>query len=58
LIRIKRLSEAPRPDRSQQAWSSGRHLIIGPELGDRTTIAFAKLLPQKIGGFTPPTNYA
>lgn len=32
--------------------------IIGPELGDRTTIAFAKLLAQEIGAFTPPPNYA
>ncbi len=32
--------------------------IIGPELGDRITIAFAKLLAREIGGFRPPPNYA
>lgn len=28
--------------------------IIGPYLGDRTTIAFAELLEREFGGFTPP----
>ena len=28
--------------------------IIGPYLGDRTTIVFAELLEQEFGGFTPP----
>ncbi len=32
--------------------------IVGPELGDRTTIAFAKLLAQEIGGLAPSPNYA
>jgi amidase len=29
--------------------------IIGPFLGDRTTLRFAKLLEQQLGGFIPPT---
>ncbi|HUN52815.1 MAG TPA: amidase [Candidatus Sulfotelmatobacter sp.] len=32
--------------------------IIGPELGDRTTIEFARLLAAEIGGFQPPPGYA
>jgi len=32
--------------------------IIGPELGDRTTIAFAGLLEREFGGFTPPPGFA
>jgi len=32
--------------------------IIGPQLGDRTTIAFAGLLEREFGGFTPPPGYA
>jgi amidase len=28
--------------------------IIGPYLGDRTTIMFAELLEREFGGFTPP----
>ncbi|HYM29799.1 MAG TPA: amidase [Candidatus Cybelea sp.] len=31
--------------------------IIGPELGDRTTIEFARLAAREIGGFTPPPGY-
>lgn len=31
--------------------------IVGPYLGDRTTIAFARLLAERIGGFTPPPNF-
>lgn len=31
--------------------------IVGPYLGDRTTIAFARLLAEHIGGFTPPPAY-
>jgi amidase len=31
--------------------------IIGPELGDRTTIEFARLLAAEIGGFKPPPGY-
>jgi amidase len=31
--------------------------IIGPELGDFTTIEFARLLAAEIGGFTPPPGY-
>jgi len=32
--------------------------IIGPNLADRTTIAFAGLLEREFGGFTPPPGYA
>ena len=32
--------------------------IIGPQLGDRTTIAFAGLLEREFGGFTPPPGFA
>jgi len=32
--------------------------IIGPYLGDRTTIAFAGLLEREFGGFTPPPGCA
>jgi amidase len=32
--------------------------IIGPELGDKTTIEFARLLAREIGGFTPPPGFA
>lgn len=32
--------------------------IVGPFLEDRTTIAFARLLADEIGGFTPPPDYA
>ena len=32
--------------------------IIGPRLGDRTTIAFADLLEREFGGFTPPPGFA
>jgi len=32
--------------------------IIGPYLGDRTTIGFAGLLEREFGGFTPPPGYA
>ena len=28
--------------------------VIGPFLGDRTTLRFAKLLEQQLGGFIPP----
>jgi amidase len=31
--------------------------IIGPRLGDRTTIAFAQGLSKLTGGFTPPPGY-
>jgi amidase len=31
--------------------------IIGPELGDRTTIEFARLLAGEIGGFMPPAGF-
>jgi len=31
--------------------------IIGPELGDHTTIDFARLLAREIGGFRPPPGY-
>jgi amidase len=31
--------------------------IIGPYLGDRTTIAFAELLERTFGGFIPPPGY-
>src|SRR5579883_1923749 len=31
--------------------------IIGPEFGDRTTIEFARLLGEAIGGFTPPPGF-
>ena len=31
--------------------------IVGPGLGDRTTIEFARLLAAEIGGFTPPPGY-
>lgn len=31
--------------------------IVGPHLGDRTTIEIARLLAQEIGGFTPPPGY-
>ena len=32
--------------------------IVGPYLGDRTTIRFARLLAEQIGGFVPPPGYA
>jgi amidase len=32
--------------------------IIGPQLCDRMTIAFAGLLEREFGGFTPPPGYA
>jgi hypothetical protein len=28
--------------------------IIGPHMGDRTTIAFAGLIERELGGFSPP----
>jgi amidase len=28
--------------------------IVGPYLGDRTTLKFAQLLEQQLGGFMPP----
>jgi len=31
--------------------------IVGPELGDRTTIEFARLLADEIGGFRSPPGY-
>lgn len=31
--------------------------IVGPALGDRMTIDFARLLAQEIGGFVPPPGY-
>lgn len=31
--------------------------IVGPEFGDRTTIEFARLLGEAIGGFTPPPGF-
>jgi amidase len=31
--------------------------IVGPYLGDRTTLDFARLLEREIGGFTPPPGY-
>ena len=31
--------------------------IIGPHLADRTTIRFARLLAEEIGGFVPPPGY-
>jgi amidase len=30
---------------------------VGAEYGDRTTIEFARLMAQEIGGFTPPPGY-
>ena len=32
--------------------------IVGPQYGDRTTIAFAKLLEEEYQGFVPPPGYA
>ena len=32
--------------------------IVGPYLGDRTTLELARLLGREIGGFTPPPGYA
>jgi amidase len=32
--------------------------IIGPQMGDRMTIAFAGLLEREFGGFKPPPGYA
>ena len=32
--------------------------IVGPEFGDRTTIAFARHLADAVGGFIPPSGYA
>ena len=32
--------------------------IIGPEYEDRTPLAFARLIEQALGGFTPPPDYA
>ena len=32
--------------------------IIGPHLGDRSTIEFARLLEREFGGFVPPPGYA
>jgi amidase len=31
--------------------------IVGPESGDRTTIAFARHLAEVISGFVPPPGY-
>jgi len=31
--------------------------IIGPSLGDRTTIRMAALIEREFGGFTPPPRY-
>ena len=31
--------------------------IVGPQYGDLTTIAFAKLLEKEFGGFAPPAGY-
>lgn len=31
--------------------------IVGPAFGDRTTIAFARLLAVEFGGFSPPPGY-
>ena len=31
--------------------------IVGPQLGDKTTIEFARLLGREIGGFVPPPGY-
>ena len=31
--------------------------IVGPEFGDLTCIAFAKLLEQEFQGFVPPKGY-
>jgi amidase len=28
--------------------------VVGPYLGDRTTLKFAQLLEQRLGGFMPP----
>jgi amidase len=30
---------------------------IGPEYGDYTTIEFARLMAQQLGGFRPPRGY-
>jgi len=32
--------------------------IVGPYLGDRTTLKFAQLLDERLGGFTPPIGGA
>jgi amidase len=32
--------------------------ILGPQLEDRTTIAFAQLIEREFGGFVPPPDYA
>ena len=32
--------------------------IIGPDYEDRTPLAFARLIEQALGGFTPPPDYA
>jgi len=32
--------------------------IVGPYLGDRTTIVFARLLEREFGGFVPPRGMA
>jgi amidase len=31
---------------------------LGPYLGDRTTIAFARAVEQELGGYAPPPRYA
>ena len=31
--------------------------IVGPYLGDRSTIQFARLLAKELGGFVPPPGY-
>jgi amidase len=31
--------------------------IIGPNLEDRTTLAFAELLEREFGGYRPPPGY-
>jgi amidase len=31
--------------------------IIGPNLEDRTTIAFAELIEREFGGFVPPPAF-
>jgi len=31
--------------------------VVGPHLGDRTTLAFARYLEQLLGGYQPPPNF-